>query len=180
MRRLAIALAAVALPLTAAAAQPPALDPAALELARFLMARDPSLYDDADLGRFQARVQQDLLAQNYCNAFLSECQSQAIVVARQFAPAYRISQRERSERITAYLLADALRPEELRHVLQYVRSDEGGHFLTAMASLRDSDASQHRRRELQRMLERAPGDPLAEARALFRQRTRNLAPPPPR
>lgn len=180
MRRFAIVLAAITLPLTAAGAEPPALDPAALELARFLMARDPSLYDDADLGRFQARVQQDLLAQNYCNPFLSECQSQAIVVARQFAPAYRASQRERSERITAYLLADALRPEELRHVLQYVRGDEGVHLLDAIALLRDQDRSERRRRELTRMLEQSDGDPLTEARALFRHRTRNLAPPPPR
>ena len=59
----------------AALAQPP-LDPAALELARVLMARDPSLYDDADTSRIQSRIENLLLAeQGACNAFVPACQS---------------------------------------------------------------------------------------------------------
>lgn len=181
MRRLALALAlaACALPLAAAAAQPPALDPAALELARFLMARDPAMYHDADIGRFQLRLQQALLAQNICDPTNSECQSQATLVAREFAPAYRSAERLRSEQAAAYQLAEALRPEELRRILQYVRGDEGTHLLDALALLRDQDRLERRRRALGRLPGAGAGDPLAEAGARFRQAARNLPAPAP-
>ena len=56
---LLIGLAAMPAP---AAAQPP-LDPAALDLARVLMQRDPTLYDDADTSRMHARIENLLLAE---------------------------------------------------------------------------------------------------------------------
>lgn len=173
-------LLAAALPLSAAPAQPAAPDPAALDLARVLMARDESLYADADLGRFQARIENGLLAsEGACNSFVPACRSAAAAVAREFAPAVRRSERERTERITALLLADALRPDEMARIAQYARSEEGGRFLAALALLRP-DRSERRRRELERSLDRARGDMLAAARARFRQATRNLPSAPPR
>ena len=63
-----------------AAAQPP-LDPAALELARVLMQRDQSLYDDADTARLQARIENLLLAEpGACNAFVISAQRSAPTV----------------------------------------------------------------------------------------------------
>jgi hypothetical protein len=170
----------LALPVTAAMAQPPAPDPAALDLARLLMARDETLYDDSDLNRFQARIENSLLAsEGACNAFVPACRSAATAVAREFAPVVRRAERARSERITAFLLADSLRPDEMVRIAQYVRSDEGGRFLAALALLRQGDRTE-RRRELERSLARTDADWLAAARARFRQNTRNLPGAPPR
>jgi hypothetical protein len=181
MRLSALFILCAAMPLAGAVAQPPALDPAALDLARLLMSRDETLYDDADLSRFQTRVERDLLAmEGACNPFVRECQAAAITVARQYAPAYRQAERERAERITGYLLADSLRPEEMTHIAAYLRGDEGRRFLEVLALLRQPDRTEDRRRDLQRMLARTTPDVLGPARALFRQRTRNLPQPAPR
>jgi len=163
------------------AAQPP-LDPAALELARVLMARDQTLYDDADQSRIQSRIENLLLAeQGACNAFVPACRAAATEAARQFAPAFRQSERERRERITAYLLSDMLQPAEMARFAQYLRGEEGARLLAAVAMLRqDDDRVQRRRRELERMLERATPGALAEARADFRRRSRNIPRAAPR
>ena len=175
-RLAALFIAAALMPWSAASAQAPAApDPAALDLARVLMARDPSLYDDADIVRFQARIERALTGANDgCDPFHSECRAAAADVAREFAPAYRAAERARTERITAFLLADMLRPDEMARIAQYLRSAEGGRFLNAWALLRDRDRSRQRRRELERQLDRTVPDALAAARARFRQRTRNL------
>lgn len=183
MRRLAVFLAGLTMILPAAHAQPPAppSNPAALDLARLLMSRDPTLYDDADLGRFRVRLEAALLAsEGACNPFISACQAAAAAVAGEYAPALRQTQRERSERLTADELAGTLRPEEMTHIAAWLRGDEGRRFLDAWASLRDPDRAARRRRALQ-------GDPAQTApaifnpaRAMFRQRTRNLPQPAPR
>lgn len=176
----ALLIAGLALLPAAAPAQPP-LDPAALELARVLLSRDETLYGDADLTRFQARIENLLLAQEgACNAFQPACRAAATLVAREHAPAYRLAERARTERITAYLLADTLRPEEMVRIAQYLRGDEGRRLLDALALLREPDRTERRRRELERSLARASPDALGSARASFRQRTRNLARPAPR
>jgi len=183
IRRLAfLFIAGIALPLSSASAQrPPPLDPAALDLARVLLSRDEGLYGDGDLRRFQARLENSLLASDgACNPFVAECRAAATVVAREFAPAYRQSEREKLERITAYLLADSLRPDEMARSAQYLRTEEGRRFLDAVTLLRDSGRTERRRRELETMLGRANTDGLAAARARFRQRTRNLPAPAPR
>jgi hypothetical protein len=164
-----------------AAAQPP-LDPAALDLARVLMQRDPTLYDDADTTRIQARIENLLLAeQGACNAFVPACRAAATAAARQYAPAFRQEERARRERITGYLLADMLRPEEMARFAQYLRGEEGGRLLAALAMLRrDDDRVQRRRRELERMLEQTTPGAMADARAEFRRRSRNLPGAPPR
>ncbi len=176
-RSLAFIIAGLVLPLSAAPAQPapPAPDPAAVDLARLLMTRDESLYGDADLVRFQARIEHDLAGlDGGCDPFNSDCRGAATIVAREHAPAVRQSERERTERITAYLLADSLRPDEMARLVVYLRGDEGGRFLDALALLRQPDRTEQRRRELRRIVERTTPDALVAARARFRQRTRNL------
>jgi hypothetical protein len=177
---LASGIALTALP-APAAAQPP-LDPAALDLARVLMSRDPTLYDDADTSRIQSRIENLLLAEpGACNAFVPACRSAATAAAQQYAPAFRQEDRTRRERITAYLLSDMLRPDEMGRFAQYLRSEEGGRLFSAIAMLRqDDDRIQRRRHELERMLERSMPGAMADARADFRRRSRNLPAAPPR
>lgn len=164
-----------------AVAQPP-LDPAALELARVLMMRDPSLYDDADTNRIQSRIENLLLAEpGACNAFVPACRGAATEAARQFAPQFRQEDRGRRERIMAYLLADQLQPAEMARFAQYLRSDEGGRLFATIALLRrDDERVQRRRRELERMLERSTPGAMAAARAEFRRRSRNIPRAAPR
>jgi len=179
--RLVPLLVAGALILPAASAQPPsaATDPAALDLARLLMSRDQSLYDDADLGRFRVRIANALLGtEGTCSPANTECQAAAAEIAAQFAPALRQTQRERSERLTAALLARRMGPEEMAHVAAWLRSDEGRHFIDAWGSLRDPD-SVRERHELRDPAQSAPAI-MNPARALFRQRSRNLPQPAPR
>ncbi|HTU12538.1 MAG TPA: hypothetical protein VMG08_16730 [Allosphingosinicella sp.] len=164
-----------------AAAQPP-LDPAALDLARVLMQRDESLYDDADSSRIQSRIENLLLAEpGACNAFVPACRAAATGAAQLHAPSFRQAERARREQVTAYLLADRLQPAEMARFATYLRGEEGGRLLAALASLRQDDAQvQRRRREIERMLERSTPGALAEARAEFRRRSRNLPAAPPR
>ena len=176
--RLATALIAMTLIVPAAGAQTP--DPVALDLARLLMSRDPSLYDDADLGRFRLRIEAALLAsEGSCDPSLTDCQQAAAAVAAQFAPTLRQTQRERSEQLTAATLAAALRPEEMSRVAAWLRNGEGGRFLDVWASLRGPDHAQ-RRRELQRDLARTAPIVFGPARALFLQRIRNIPRAAPR
>lgn len=180
MTRLAVFLIAAAMPLAPLAAQP-APDPAALDLARLLMARDETLYDDADTSRIQARIENQLLAsEGACNAFNSQCRGMATAVARDFAPAYRQSERARRELVTAYLIADNFRPEEMARLAQYLRTDEGGRLLTTLALLRDPERTERRRREIERSIERTTPDAMIAARARFLRLTRNLPREAPR
>ncbi len=164
-----------------AAAQPP-LDPAALDLARVLMGRDQTLYDDADGSRIQSRIENLLLAEpGACNAFVPACRAAATAAAQQYAPAFRQEERTRRERITAYLLSDMLRPEEMARFARYLQSEEGGRLFAAIAMLRtDDDRVQRRRRELERMLERTMPGAFADARSEFRRRSRNIPRAAPR
>lgn len=178
--RLAVlAVAGLFVPLAALAQ--PAPDPAALELARILMARDESLYSDGDQGRARQQIQEALLASpGACNPYLDECQAAASVVAREFAPNFRQSERVRAERITAYLLADTLRPEEMARIARYLSGEEGGKLLGALALLRQPERTERRRRELDRLVPRTGLGSLDAARARFRHLTRNTPRPAPR
>jgi len=174
-------LVAAALPLTPLAAQNAAPDPAALELARLLMTRDETLYNDSDTSRIQARIENQLLAsEGACNAFNSQCRGAATQVALQYAPAYRQAERVRRELVTAYLISDNLRPEEMTRIAQYLRSDEGNRLLTTLALLRDPERTERRRREIERSIERTTPDAMAAARIQFRRLTRNLPREAPR
>jgi len=174
---IAAALPIAALPFAPAPAQAPsaAPDPAALALARFLMTRDETLYDDADITRFRARIERELATmEGACDPFQSECRGAAVGVAQEFAPAVRLAERARTELITAYLLADTLSPGEMTRISAFLESDEGRRFLDAWAALRDPEHDERRRRELQRAIDQTNPDALAAARRTFRQRTRNL------
>ena len=65
------------------------------------------------------------------------------------------------------------------HVAARLRSEEGRHFFDAWAALRDPDSARQRR-ELQRDPAQTAPAIFNPARALFRQRTRNLPRPAPR
>lgn len=166
----------------APAAAQPAPDPAALELARVLMAQDASLYGDNDLGSVRGRVEQMLLAEpGACNPNLSDCRMAAQAAVEQFGPAFLQEERARQERINALLLADTLRPEEMAHFAQYLRSPEGARLTLALGLLRDNDRTGRRRRELERTMARTtPPAAIAQARAAFRRMTRNIPTAPPR
>jgi hypothetical protein len=180
MRRYLAALLLFGAVTAPAAAQPP-LDPAALELARVLMAQDASLYRDTDLGSVRGRIEQLLLGEpGACNPTLADCRMAAASAVQQFAPAFQQEERARQERINAWLLADNLRPEEMAHFAQYLRSPEGARLTLALGLLRDNDRTGRRRRELERMMERNVPVAIAQARAEFRRLSRNLAPAPPR
>jgi hypothetical protein len=163
-----------------AAAQPP-LDPAALDLARVLMGRDASLYRDTDLGSVRGRIEQALLGEpGACNPTLADCRMAATTAVQHFAPAFQQEERSRQERINAYLLADLLRPEEMAHFAQYLRSPEGSRLTLALGLLRDNDRNGRRRRELERMMARNPPAAIVQARAEFRRLSRNIPGAPPR
>jgi hypothetical protein len=180
--RLALFLIAVALTGSAAAAQSRAAapDPAALDLARLLMQRDPSLYDDADLGRFRARIVAALLAtEGSCDPSNTECQGAAAVVAAQYAPQLRQSHRETTERLVAADLAARIPADEMARIAGWLRSGEGTRFLEAWEALRDPRALR-RRRETQGDLARSAPAIFIPARTLFRQRIVNIPKAAPR
>src|SRR5437868_4470863 len=175
----ALAFALLLLP-APAAAQPP-LDPAALDLARVLMAQDASLYRDTDLGSVRGRIERILIEEpGACNPTLADCRMAASSAVEQFAPAFQQEERVRQERINAYLLADNLRPEEMAHFAQYLRSAEGARLVLALGLLHDNDRTGRRRREVERMMERNVPAAIAQARAEFRRLSRNLPVAPPR
>lgn len=177
--RLAALLLVAAAPL-AAFAQPP-LDPAALELARVLMTQDDSLEGDSDIGSVRARIENILLGEaGTCNPSLADCRMAAAAAVERFAPAFMQEERERRVRINAYLLADVLQPAEMVRFAQFLRSAEGSRLVMALGLLRNRDRTARRRRELERTLERTTPAALAEARADFRRRARNIPRAAPR
>ncbi|HYI47489.1 MAG TPA: hypothetical protein VEX35_03395 [Allosphingosinicella sp.] len=182
-RLAALLIAAIAMPLTGALAQPapPAPDPAAIELARVLLARDESLYGDSDDGRVRLQIQEALLAApGGCNPYLNDCQAAAAAIAREFAPTYRQAGRARAERITAFLLADSLRPEEMARLAQFLRGEDGAKLLATLALLRDPERTERRRRELDRQIARTGMGPIGPALARFRHVTRDMPRAAPR
>jgi hypothetical protein len=180
IRMLAPALALlIAAPATAQPAPP---DPAALELARLLMARDERLYDDADVGRMELQLQERLLASpGACGAENADCRNAAASVAQEFAPAFRRAERGRRELVTAYLVADRLSPDQARAALAYLRSEDGLRLFELLDTLGRPQATERRRRELDRRLARSGApDVFPAAHARFLQRTRYLPRPAPR
>jgi len=178
MRKRLAALLMAAAPLPAAAQ--PALDPAALDLARVLMAQDPSLHG-ADPGRVRSRIENILLREpGACNPSLSDCRLAAAAAVDRHAAAFLQEELARQERINAWLLADTLRPEEMARFAGFLRSPEGTRLVMALGLLRDNDRTGRRRRELERMMERTEPAALASARAEFRRQSRNIAAAPPR
>ena len=167
--------------IAAPAAAQPALDPAALDLARVLMERDATLYRDTDLGSVRGRIEQILLGEpGACNPQLADCRMAAQSAVDRHAAAFQQEERARQERINAYLLADTLRPEEMARFAQYLRSSEGQRLVLALGLLRDNDRTGRRRRELEREMARTVPAALAQARAEFRRLSRNIPVAAPR
>lgn len=180
MRRSLAALLLTGL-LAAPAAAQPAVDPAALDLARTLMAQDASLYGDSNVRSVRARIANMLLEEpGSCEPSLPDCQAAATDAVGRFAPQLLEEERTRQERINAMLLADALRPEEMVRFTQFLRSPEGARLVMALGLLRNNEQGARRRRELERTLARNPPAVLAAARAEFRRNSRNIRRAAPR
>jgi hypothetical protein len=178
----ALPLALLMLPAAAAAQAAPPLDPAAITLARLLMTGEETTQDDDVVARIRTRIQNDLLSEpGACNPSTPGCIGEARAAAQQFAPVFMRAELARRERINAYLLADTLTPDEMARFAQYLGGADGQKLLAAMIRLRQPDGNDRRRRELERTIEASavPGA-MAQARALFRQRTRNMPARAPR
>jgi len=164
----------------AAIAQPAAPPQATVELARLLMQRDETLYGDADGGRLVAQLREALLATpNGCNPFLAECRTAAEAVARRYAAAFRAAERARAEAIVARFIAGRMNGDEAARLLTLLRSSDGDRLLALLGTLREPRETARRRRELARE-DVDINRPLAEARAVFRNETRDVARAPPR
>jgi hypothetical protein len=174
-------LALLALPAAAVAqAAPP--PPAAIALARLLMTGEETVQDDDVVARIRTRIQNDLLSEpGACNPSTPGCIGEARAAAQQFAPVFMRAELARREQINAYLLADTLTSDEMTRFAQYLGAADGQKLLAAMIRLRQPDGNDRRRRELERtlMASSVPGA-MAQARALFRQRTRNMPAAAPR
>lgn len=177
----ALPLALLVLPAAAAAqAAPP--PPAAIALARLLMTGEETTRDENDVARIRTRIQNELLSQpGACNPSTPGCIGEARAAAAQFAPLFMRAELARREQINAYLLADTLTPEEMTRFAQYLGGADGQKLLAAMIRLRQPDGNDRRRRELERTVQAnaVPGA-MAQARAQFRQRTRDMPAAAPR
>ena len=90
------------------------------------MAQDESLYGNADARGVRSRIETILLGEaGACNPSLSDCRMAAAAAVEGHAAAFLAEERDRQERINAWLLADALRPEEMARFAQFLRSPEG-------------------------------------------------------
>lgn len=181
MRRLALLLFAGLMASSAASrAQPlpPDPDPAAVEVARIMIASIPRprvhVSSDAEEER---RIEESLLSalapERPCDRNNGECRAAAQAIARQFAPAVTRRDRELGERMMAYALMDALRPDQLGRLAATLRTEDGRLFIQAWNSLWTGRAPQRQDEIDCRARERLP-NPYAEARILFRQRTAHL------
>ena len=174
-------LALLALPATAhAQAAPP--PPEAITLARLLMTGEETTQDEDTVARIRTRIQNTLLSEpGACNPGTPGCIGEARAAAQQFAPVFMRGELARREQINAFLLADTLTPQEMARFAQFLGGADGQKLLAAMIRLRQPDGSDRRRRELERSIQPSatPGA-MAQARALFRQRTRNMPAAAPR
>jgi len=176
---LPLALLLVPAPAAAQAAPPP---PAAIALARLLMTGEASVQDEDAAARIRTRIQNQLLSEpGACNPGTPGCIGEARAAAAEFAPVFMRAELARREQINAYLLAETLTPEEMARFADYLGGADGRKLLAAMLRLRQPDGNDRRRRELERTVQASavPGA-MAQARALFRQRTRNMPAAAPR
>jgi hypothetical protein len=165
---------------SAAGAQPSAPPPAALDLARLLMQRDETFYDDADGSRLIVRLREALLqAPGGCNPRMSECSGPADAIARRYAVAFRDAERAQAELIVARFIAERMSGDEAARLAALLRSPDGERLSSLVAALREPRETARRRRELGRNQGTLNG-PLDEARAVFRRETRDAPRAPPR
>lgn len=164
----------------AAGAQPSPPSEPTLDLARLLMQRDETLYDDADGARLVNQLREALLGTpGGCNPFLVDCRTAAEAVARRYGPDFRTAERARAEAIMARWIAARMSAAEAAQVAALLRSADGDRLLALLGALRAPREVERRQRELSR----ADADlnrPLAEARAVFRDETRDIPRAPPR
>lgn len=163
----------------AQSAPPP---PAAVALSRILMTGEENVQDEDGISRIRTRIQNDLLSEpGACNPRATGCISEARAAAQQFAPVFHRAELARRERINASLLADSLTPEEMNRMVQYLQGQDGQKLLATLLRLRQPERNDRRRRDLEQQIEASPvPGAMAQARAVFRQRTRHLPAAAPR
>ena len=182
IKRAALAFALTLLLPAAAAAQTAPPPREAVTLARLLMTGEETIQDDEAVARIRTRIQNDLLSERgACNPSTPGCIGEARRAAQQFAPVFMRAELARREQINAWLLADTLTPEEMARFAQFLGNADGQKLLAAMIRLRQPDGNDRRRRELERAVavSAVPGA-MAQARAQFRQRTRDMPAAAPR
>lgn len=179
MRGLALLLlAGVAASASAGRAQPLPSDPdpAAIEVARIMIASIPRrpVASDTEAERgIEGALLSVLASEPPCDRNNAECRAAAQAIARQFAPAVSRRDRELRERMMAYALMDSLRPDQLGRLAATLRTEEGRLFIEAWTSLLTGRAPRRQDEIECRAHERLP-NPYAEAHILFRQRTAHL------
>lgn len=172
--------AASLLPWTAAGAQPlpPDPDPAALEVARLILAATPIAIPSADVALEERTLEFSLLyvRPDYrpCDRANPECQAAARSVAREFAPLMNRGGQRLRERILAYQLADRLRPEQLRGMAAFFGSADGRAFVEAWRTLWAAPPSRERREEIERRAHAGQPEPYRDAIRRFRELTAHL------
>lgn len=165
---------------SAAGGQPSPPPEPAIDLARLLMQRDETLYDDADGTRLITQLREALLATpGGCNPFLADCRAAAETIARRYAADFRAAERARAETIMGRWIAARMSGAEAARVGALLRSEDGDRLLALMGGLRAAREVERRRRELSRS-ETDINRPLADARAVFRSETRDIPRAPPR
>lgn len=179
--RLFLLCAASLLPWTAAGAQPlaPDPDPAALEVARLILAATPIAVRPVDVALEERTLEFSLLyvRADYrpCDRANPECQAAARSVAREFAPLMNQGGERLRERILAYQLADRLRPEQLRGMGAFFRTADGRAFVEAWRTLWQAPApSRERREEIERQAQVGQPSPYRDAVRRFRDLTAHL------
>ncbi len=179
--RILLLYAASLLPWTAADAQPlPAdPDPAALEVARRIIATTPIVTRPVNAEQQARELEWMLLSPGAigrsCDRANPECLAAARAVAREFAPRMGARADRRRERILAYQLADRLRPEQLRRMAAFFRSEDGRAFVEAWQMLwRTPPPSRERQREIEQQASAGEPDPWRDATRRFQERTAHL------
>lgn len=197
IRRLATLILAAVAPAAAAWAQTPLPAPGqpplpepnaeALELARLIAAwaqGRAALREGMREELIVERLLDSFGPDRPCDGGNAECRAAAVAIAREFAPIMRQRERDMIERMFAYSLADILRPEQIRRMTVYLRTEDGRQFLEAWVTLHgsgESPRSRERLQQVERQVTASLPDPYFAAEALFRQRTARLprAPDPP-
>jgi len=179
-RRLLLLCAASLLPWTAAGAQPlpPDPDPAALEVARLILASTPIVTRPVDVANEERALERTLLhvglEHRPCDRANPECLAAARSVAREFAPLMNQGGERRRERLLAYQLADRLRPAQLANMAAFFRSADGRAFVEAWRMLWQAGSSRERLEEIERQASVGQPSPWRDAVRRFRELTAHL------
>jgi hypothetical protein len=167
-------------PWTAAGAQPlpPDPDPAALEVARLILAATPFTTRPVDVANEQRMLEFSLLAvrADYrpCDRANPECLAAARSVSREFGPLMNQGGERLRERILAYTLADRLPPEQLHRMSAFFSTPDGRAFVEAWRTLWQAAPSRERMRQIELQAQVGQPSPFQDAIRRFSELTADL------